>query len=191
MPSTLARVEQQIPAAVGAGSLVDAAGPAPRRRLALRALDEAFLLDDASSFPRDRAAFTARLDAGSKRLPALLSELGRLAQEIGVELDRARAAVRTLDGKPGAPRASLDDVRAQLTALVTPSLLAWATRERLAHVPRYLRAVQLRLSRLPNGPQKDQRRRPWCCPSGTTGRAAPWSFAPAGSPRPTSTRSAG
>jgi ATP-dependent helicase HrpA len=137
-----------------------AASPAslggPRRQLALRALDEAFLLADASRFPRTRAAFTERFLAGKVRLPAALAELSRLAQEIGVELDRTRAALRALSGQPGAPRASLDDVRTQLAHLVPAGLFARVPRERLAHVPRYLKAIQVRLDRLPNGPQKDQ-----------------------------------
>src|SRR4029079_6141426 len=67
-----------------------------------------------------------------------------------------RGALRTLTGKPGAPRAALDDMRMQLTYLAPPGLLLRAPRERLAHLPRYLRAIQIRLERLPNGPQKDQ-----------------------------------
>ena len=144
-----------MPSAVAMSSLSD--GSAPRKQLALRALHDAFLLDDPASFPRTRAAFMQRLDAGKRRLPEALSELGRLAQEIAAELDKARAALRALDGKPGAPRASLDDMRTQLTHLVPAGLFTGQVpRERLGHLPRYLRAIQLRLSRLPNGPQKDQ-----------------------------------
>jgi ATP-dependent helicase HrpA len=47
-------------------------------------------------------------------------------------------------------------VRAQLAHLAPPGLLLRAPRERLAQLPRYLRAIQIRLNRLPNGPQKDQ-----------------------------------
>ncbi len=119
-------------------------------------LDDAFLLDDPGAFPRTRAAFSQRLDAGKRRLPTALADLGRVAQEIGAELDKTRAALRALDGKPGAPRASLEDVRSQLAHLVPPGLFEHTSHERLAHLPRYLRAVQLRLTRLPNGPQKDQ-----------------------------------
>jgi ATP-dependent helicase HrpA len=152
---TLPRLEQQIPSAVAMSSLSD--GSAPRRQIALRSLDDAFeLLADPSSFPRTRAAFLSRIDAGKRRLPSILADLGRLAQEIGVELDKARASLRALDGKPGAPKSALDDVRTQLAHLVPPALFARTARDRLAHLPRYLRAVQLRLERLPNGPQKDQ-----------------------------------
>jgi ATP-dependent helicase HrpA len=151
----MAKLEQQVPSAVAMSSLSD--GSAPRKQIALRALDDAFLLDDAGSFPRTRAAFMQRLDAGKRRLPEMLSELGRLAQEIGVELDRTRAALKALDGKPGAPRASLEDMRTQVSHLVPPGIFTGRVpRERLSHLPRYLKAIQLRLSRLPNGPQKDQ-----------------------------------
>jgi len=152
----LERLEQQIPAAVAMSALADAVGSAPRKQLTLRALDEAFALADPAAYPRTRAAFTERLEAGKKRLPATLAELGRLAVEIAAELDRARAALKALAGKPGAPKTSLDDVRTQLTHLVPHGLFADAPRDRLGHLPRYLKAVQLRLTRLPNGPQKDQ-----------------------------------
>ncbi len=137
-------------------ALADAVGSAPRKQLALRALDEAFALGDPAGYPRTRAAFTERFLSGKQRLPGVLAELGRLAVEIAAELDRARAALKALAGKPGAPKASLDDVRTQLVHLVPHGLFTDAPRERLGHLPRYLKAVQLRLTRLPNGPQKDQ-----------------------------------
>jgi ATP-dependent helicase HrpA len=153
--TTLDRIEKELPAAVAMSGLADAVG-APRRQLAVRAFEEAFALADAAGFPRTRAAFTDRCEVGKRRLPAVLAELGRMAQEIGAELDKVRAALRGLAGKPGAPKAALDDVKAQLAYLVGPALFTQTPRERLGHLPRYLRAVQLRLERLPNGPQKDQ-----------------------------------
>ncbi|APR78779.1 ATP-dependent helicase hrpA [Minicystis rosea] len=157
MGSGLNKIEQQIPAAVAMSALSGSpGGTAPRRLLALRALDEAFGLGDASSFPRTRAAFMERLDAGRRRLSAAIADLGKIAQEIGAELDRTHGILRGLAGKPGAPRAALDDVREQLAHLAPPDLLLTAPRDRLAHLPRYLRAIQVRLDRLPNGPQKDQ-----------------------------------
>jgi ATP-dependent helicase HrpA len=157
MGSGLQKIEAQVPTSVAMSALADVpGGAAPRRRVALRALEEAFQLGDPAAFPRTRAAFMERLDAGKKRLGAALADLGRMAQEIGVELDKVRAALRTLAGKPGAPKATLDEVRAQLTHLVPPDLLLTAPRDRLAHLPRYLRAIQVRLERLPYGPQKDQ-----------------------------------
>jgi hypothetical protein len=51
-----------------------------------------------------------------------LAEIGRLAQEIVPVLDKARAMLRGLEGKPGAPKASLDDVRTQLEHLAPADL---------------------------------------------------------------------
>jgi ATP-dependent helicase HrpA len=155
MGSGLQKIEGMIPASVAMSSLADGKEP-PRRTLALRALDEAFQLGDPAAYPRTKAAFNQRLDAGKKRLSSILADLGKLAQEVAVELDKTRAQLRALAGKPGAPRASLDDVKSQLDALAPPDLLRSAPRDRLAHLPRYLRAAQVRLERLPNGPQKDQ-----------------------------------
>jgi ATP-dependent helicase HrpA len=156
MGATVGHLEKQIPAAVAMSSLAGGTEAAPRRQLVLRALDEAFLLDVPASFPRTRKAFIERLETGRRKLPGALANLGKLAQEITAELDRARADLRALAGKPGAPKAALDDVRTQLAHLVPPGLFASAPRERLVHLPRFLRAIRVRLERLPNGPQKDQ-----------------------------------
>ncbi len=93
---------------------------------------------------------------GKRRVAEILAELSALTVEIAVELDKARSMLRAFAGKPGAPRASLDDVRAQIDHLASPELLLSAPRDRLSQVPRYLKAIQVRLDRLPNGPQKDQ-----------------------------------
>jgi ATP-dependent helicase HrpA len=153
---SISRIEQKLPGAVAMSSLADAkSATAPRRQLALRALDEAFGLEDPATFPRTRAAFAKRLDDGRLRLPAALAEIGRLSLEIVPALDKTRAMLRGLTGKPGAPKVSLDDVRTQLDHLTPPDLFLATSRARLAHLPRYLRAIQVRLERLPNGPQKD------------------------------------
>jgi ATP-dependent helicase HrpA len=171
MGSTLHQLERQLPGSLAGGALAErvttggsaprrdgpqGAGLGPRAQLALRALDEAFQLEDPASFPRTRSAFHQRLDEGRGRLPAALPRLGKLAQEIAAELDRAESALRTSSGKPGAPRAALDDMRTQLAHLLAPGLFLRAPIDRLAHLPRYLRAIQVRLERLPHGPQKDQ-----------------------------------
>ncbi len=100
---SLNKLEQQVPQVVAMSSLADLAGPAPRKQLVLRAIDEAFLLDDPAAFPRSRKAFVERLESGQRRLPTVLAELSKLAVEIGSELDKTRAELRALTGKPGAP----------------------------------------------------------------------------------------
>jgi ATP-dependent helicase HrpA len=159
MDASLGKLEQSLPSALGAGVLVERAGTSresPKRQIVLRALDAAFGLDGDGPLPRTRAAFQNRLIEGRSRLGGELAALGRAAQEIATELGKVDVALRGLAGKPGAPKAALDDVRQQLAHLVSPGCLRQFGRERLLSLPRYLRAILVRLDRLPNGPQKDQ-----------------------------------
>ncbi|EYF00816.1 ATP-dependent RNA helicase HrpA [Chondromyces apiculatus] len=165
--STPQKLEQQLPVALDKGMLAERvalrASPlaregtplGPRAQIARRALDEAFRLDDAQAFPRNRAAFQARLAEGRAGIGAALPRLARLAQEIATELERAEAALRVLSSRP-VSRTALDDMRTQIAHLMPPGMFLSTPPERLVHLPRYLRAIQVRLERLPNGPQKDQ-----------------------------------
>ena len=54
------------------------------------------------------------------------------------------------------PESALAEIRVQVDQLVLSGFLSRERVERLAHLPRYLRAVLVRLERMPNGPQKDQ-----------------------------------
>ncbi|GAA0889731.1 ATP-dependent RNA helicase HrpA [Rhodanobacter soli] len=58
----------------------------------------------------------------------------------------------------GFARASYDDLREQFDALLTPGFLRELPRARLAHYPRYLKAMRLRGERLRQDPAKDQQR---------------------------------
>jgi ATP-dependent helicase HrpA len=58
----------------------------------------------------------------------------------------------------GFARASYDDLREQFDALLTPGFLRELPAARLAHYPRYLKAMHLRGERLRQDPVKDQQR---------------------------------
>jgi ATP-dependent helicase HrpA len=58
----------------------------------------------------------------------------------------------------GFARASYDDLREQLDALLAPGFLRELPAARLAHFPRYLKAMRLRAERLRQDPAKDQQR---------------------------------
>jgi ATP-dependent helicase HrpA len=58
----------------------------------------------------------------------------------------------------GFARASYDDLREQFDALLTPGFLRELPASRLAHYPRYLKAMRLRGERLRQDPAKDQQR---------------------------------
>ena len=155
LATSLPALEKQVPARVAASALSDAHA-SPRRQIVVRALDEAFGLADPAAFPRTQAAFRDRMEIGRRSFSTTLAELGRLAVDVATELDRARTLLKSLVGKPGALKSSLDDVRTQLDHLAPPDLLERAPRSRLRSMLVYLRAIRIRLERLPNGPQKDQ-----------------------------------
>ncbi len=154
--TTVTKLEAHLPGALTPASLLVPGAPlSPRRQVVLRALDEAFGIDD---LPRTRAAFAERLVAGRAALPPALAELGRTAAELGAEHEVVKAALRRVAGKPGPWRAAHDDIQAQLAHLVPPDLMLTAPASRLRHLPRYLRGVKVRLERLEHDPLKDQQK---------------------------------
>ncbi len=157
--TTLGKLEAQLPAALAQGPLVVAGAAAtPKRQIVLRALDEAFCLADPDAAPRNKAAFATRVTEGRDVLPAILVQLGRTAVELAAELDKVRAAIKALAGRPGVTRAALDDIQSQLARLIPPDLMRVTPTARLGHLPRYLKAILVRLDRLSHDAQKDQQK---------------------------------
>lgn len=156
--TSLQKLEQSLPASLASSHLSQATsegGRGLRTQIALRALAEALALDNSKALPRTRTAFKEHLMAGQRKLLEILAQYGKIAQEIAAEYARAETLLKSLAGKPGAPKATLDEMKAHLGFLISPGLFSTAKLARLVHVPRYLKAVQVRLERLPNGPQKD------------------------------------
>ncbi|MCB9840582.1 MAG: ATP-dependent RNA helicase HrpA [Phycisphaeraceae bacterium] len=103
---------------------------------------------------RTRARFDAAVVAAIDRLYQAAEDVPALVVRI-LEAHHA-AALRLEQAAPGgkAPagwEASLDDVRAQVGALVSPGFLLRTPERWLRHVPRYLAGVQRRLDRLRAG----------------------------------------
>ncbi len=115
------------------------------------ALDRAFL---AHPLPTDAAAFKRRLEEGRARLNLIAQEVARQAQAVLAEY---AAALRKLkDSKP--PKEVADDVLPQLQRLVSKRFLAQTDWAALLHLPRYLKAVVLRLDKLRADPARDSAR---------------------------------
>ncbi len=115
------------------------------------ALDRAFLTDP---LPTDAATFKARLEAGRGRLTLIAQEVARAAAAVLQE--HANATRKLKDSK--LPKEVADDIAAQLQRLVGKRFLtttAWAA---LAHLPRYLRAVVMRLDKQRADPARDAQR---------------------------------
>jgi len=149
------KLESQVPVAVAMSALADN-GASPRKQIAARAIDEAFGLDDASTYPRTAAAFDDRLQRGRGAIAGVIADLSRQAVAIAAEVDVVRAALKKMASTPGAPRAAMDDIRSQLASLVPADLFTATDRTHLSLIPRYLRGISIRMSRIPHGPLKDQ-----------------------------------
>ena len=112
------------------------------------ALDRAFLLDP---LPTDAASFKGRIDDGRGRLTLIANEIARSALNILIEY--AAASRKLKDARPAKEIA--DDVQAQLARLMPKRFVMLTPWAPLAHLPRYLKGVTLRLDKLRADPARD------------------------------------
>jgi ATP-dependent helicase HrpA len=112
--------------------------------------DRAFIADDA--LPRDAKAFEALRGRARTRLPAVTEAAGRLLSSIAEEYQRVSARLAAARGPLSRPAA---DVRAQLGRLVYKGFIGSTPWDELAQLPRYLKAMQLRLDKYGNDPERD------------------------------------
>ena len=115
------------------------------------ALDRAFL---AEPLPTDAAAFRRRLDEGRARLNLIAAEVARSAGQVLIEYAAASRKLR--DARPSKEVA--EDVAAQLGRLVPKRFLMTTPWAQLAHLPRYLKGVAMRLDKLRSDPARDAQR---------------------------------
>lgn len=116
----------------------------------------ALSLADTLAGVRDADAFAHARDAIAKALfPEAMRRL-QLAEAILLQVAEVRA--RLDSPLLGWARANLDDMRAQLDALVPPGFLRDTPAAALADYPRYLKALALRAERALRDPAKDQAR---------------------------------
>ncbi len=115
------------------------------------ALDRAFL---GNPLPTDAAAFKRRVEEGRGRLTLIANEIARMAGTVLAEY--AAAARKLKDSKPHAEVAT--DITQQLQRLMPKRFLLQTPYAQLQHLPRYLKAVQLRLDKLRADPARDATR---------------------------------
>ncbi len=115
------------------------------------ALERAFLLEP---LPTDAAAFARRLEEGRARLTLIANEVARLAGAILLEY---ASALRKLKDTKNAPEA-VQDAQQQLQRLLPKNFLAATPWAQLAHFPRYLKAIVLRLDKVRSDPARDAAR---------------------------------
>ncbi len=105
---------------------------------------------------RSAAAFDAlRVQCQRDLFAAAIARLGLVEPIIDAQAD-LKPWLQPL--RPGSARASYADLNEQLDALLAPGFARDLPLARLAHVPRYLRAMRLRAERLRQDPARDQQR---------------------------------
>jgi len=119
-----------------------------RQQIIELALDRAFLIEP---LPTHEAAFKKRIEDGRGRLTLIASEIARNAGAILVEY--AAAARKLKDSKASGEMTS--DIALQLQRLVPKRFLLATPYAQLAHFPRYLKAVQLRIDKARTDPARD------------------------------------
>ncbi len=101
---------------------------------------------------RGQAAFA---EAARAIRPRLMETCARLANTTTESIAAAHRLSQALAKVPALWKAAVTDMREQLDALVFPGFLVAHPGERLAHLPRYLKALEMRLAKLPNQPARD------------------------------------
>jgi ATP-dependent helicase HrpA len=121
-----------------------------RDQIVETALDRACLQDP---LPDDDAGFHARRDAAKGRLTLLAQEIARLVGAILTEY--AGLAKKLAQAKTFA--SAYADMQAQLNALIGKRFVIDTPYAQLAHFPRYLKGIGLRIDKLKADPTRDAR----------------------------------
>jgi ATP-dependent helicase HrpA len=119
-----------------------------RDQIIQKAIDIACLQDP---LPADAASFNKRKDEGKSRLGLLVNEIARL---VGQVLAEFHGLPKKLQGVQ--PQAAAD-MQAQLQGLVHKRFVSETEFTQLAHFPRYLKAINVRLEKLRADPARDAR----------------------------------
>ncbi len=117
--------------------------------------DRAFIGED--PLPRTEKEFQAQKARARARLPAVADAASRMLAAIAAE---CLATSQRLNAAGSALARLSQELRAQLARLVYKGFLFATPWEQLAHLPRYLKAMQLRLDKYPANPERDQRHGP-------------------------------
>jgi ATP-dependent helicase HrpA len=124
---------------------------AMREQVVTAALDRTALVEP---WPSDRATFVARKDEARGKLNLIAQEIARLIAAIVAD---AATVAKKLAGARGYP-AAVADIEQQLARLFARDFVADTPPAQLAHLPRYLKAIALRLDKLKADPVRDAAR---------------------------------
>jgi ATP-dependent helicase HrpA len=113
------------------------------------ALDRACLTEP---LPNNDASFKERLDAGKPKLALIAQEIARhtlASLQAFADLQKKMAALKALSSSAHA------DVTNQIQKMIHAQFIAETPYESLVHIPRYLKAVLMRIEKLRSNPARD------------------------------------
>jgi ATP-dependent helicase HrpA len=139
-------LQRMAAAYIGLGTLEELRG-----QIVEVALDRAFL---GEPLPTDATSFQARLEAGHSRLNLIAQEVARLVAAVLAEHSAAQRKLK--DSRP--PKEVADDIAGQLQRLVPKRFVVDTPYAQLQHLPRYLKAIVLRLDKLRTDSARDAAR---------------------------------
>ena len=127
------------------------------------AVERAFMSDD---LPMNTEQFSERLLAGKPRLALIAQEVAKHA--LTALQTHADLQKKLAQAKAASPSAYAD-IQSQLQALIFPKFVAEIPYAQLVHVPRYLKAIAMRIDKLRANPARDAQ-----CQKDWESVARPW-----------------
>ncbi|HEY8623148.1 MAG TPA: DUF3418 domain-containing protein, partial [Casimicrobiaceae bacterium] len=112
--------------------------------------DRAFIGDD--PLPRSEGAYAEQVKRARVRLPAVAESAFRVLAAIAVEYHTLSPRIGAL---PAAQARLAADLRAQRDALIHPGFVSETPWSQLAHLPRYVKALERRLAKYGENPARD------------------------------------
>jgi ATP-dependent helicase HrpA len=103
----------------------------------------------ADGVPRDFESFEAQRHIGRRNIAPTVQDVAKLILPLFAAYQEARLALE--QPRPAACQPALDDIRGQLAALLPDGFLVATPWDWLNHIPRYLKAITLRLKKLTSG----------------------------------------
>ncbi|MGK5056878.1 ATP-dependent RNA helicase HrpA [Janthinobacterium sp. LB2P49] len=148
MKEQIKYVEKSIPGLQQMGMQFMALGSQEelREQIINKALDIACLQEP---LPLDAASFAKRQAEGKSRLVLLVNEIARLLSQVLTEFHGLPKRLQNI------PTAAASDIQSQLQGLVHKRFLTENEYTQLAHFPRYLKAINVRLEKLRADPARD------------------------------------
>ena len=127
------------------------------------ALERAFMSEP---LPVNAEQFTERLQAGKPRLALIAQEISRHA--LNALQAHADLQKKMASAKASSPTA-YEDMQTQIQALIFPQFVAQIPYGQLVHLPRYLKAIAMRIDKLRSNPSRDAQ-----CQKDWESVARPW-----------------